>query len=189
VLRPEKTQAIIAAFFTELGERGFQGLAMDRVAQRAEVGKAALYRRWPSKNEMLVDLVSQFATQAVFPQDTGSLRGNLLALAEDAIAALANPLVRSVIPMLVAEARRSPDLATVLTERFVKPRRDAGRSMFRQAIKRREIRPDIDIELAQDLFGGPLYLRGVILNEEFPAGYAERHTDAVLRSLGATPTN
>ena len=98
---------------------------------------------------------------------------------------LANPLVRGVIQSLVAEARRSPDLAAVLTERFSNPRREAGERMLRRAVERGEIRPDSDLEIAQDLIGGPLYLRGVILGEEFPPGYSERLTDAVLRALGA----
>ena len=49
VLRSDKTEAIVAAFFAELGASGYEGLTMDRVAERASVGKAALYRRWPSK--------------------------------------------------------------------------------------------------------------------------------------------
>ncbi len=185
ILRPEKTEAIIAAFFAELGKRGYGGLTMDRVAERARVGKAALYRRWPSKKEMLIDLVGQFATKAVLPPDTGSLRGDIQAITHDAIAVLANPLVRSVIQSLVTEARRSPDLAAVLAERFINPRREAGAQMLRRAVDRGEVRPDSDLELAQDIIGGPLYLRGVILGEEFPPGYSERLTDAVLRALGA----
>ena len=186
VLRSDKTEAIVAAFFAELGASGYEGLTMDRVAERASVGKAALYRRWPSKREMLVDLVGRLATSAVLPPDTGSLRGDIRAIAEDAIALLANPLIRGVIQSLVAQARLSPDLADVLTERFRNPRRQAGDGMLRRAIERGEIPPETDLEIAQDLIGGPLYLRGIILGEEFPPGYAERLTDAVLRSLGAT---
>src|ERR1700758_1253837 len=84
VLRPEKTKAIIAAFFTELADSGYQRLTMDRVAARAGVGKAALYRRWSSKQQMLIDLVDQLATAAVLPPDTGSLRGDLIAIADEA---------------------------------------------------------------------------------------------------------
>ena len=185
ILRPEKTDAIIAAFFEELGKDGFEGLTMDRVAKRAGVGKAALYRRWPSKQDMLIDLVGQYATRAVVPPDTGSLRGDLQAIADDAIAVLANPLVRNVIRSLIAEAHRSPELAAVLTERFSTPRRRAGARMLRRAIEREEIGDDNDLDLAQDLFGGPLYLHGVILDQEFPPGYARRLTEAVLRALGA----
>jgi hypothetical protein len=134
---------------------------------------------------MLINLVGQYATRAAVPKDTGTLRGDLLALADDAIDVLANPLILSVVQSLVVEARRLPDLAAVLTERFINPRRDAGAKMFRRAMQRGEIAPDADLELAQDLFGGPLYLRGAILGEEFPPGYAERLADAVLRYLGA----
>ena len=185
VLRPEKTEAIIAAFFTELADSGYERLTMDRVAARAGVGKAALYRRWPSKQQMLIDLVDQLATAAVLPPDTGSLHGDLIAVAEQAITVLSNPLVRRVIQSLVAEARHSPELAAVLTERFIHPRRRAGVQMLRRAIERGEISPDTDLELAQDIFGGPLYFRGIILDENFPPAYAQRLTEAALRSLGA----
>lgn len=186
VLRPEKTEAIIAAFFTELADTGYERLTMDRVAARAGVGKAALYRRWPSKQQMLVELVDQFATAAVMPPDTGTLRGDLLAIADQAITVLANPLIRRVIGSLIAESQHSPELATVLTERFSKPRRQAGEKMLRRAIERGEISPDSDFVIAQDTFGGPLYFRGVILDEHFPPDYAERLTEAALRALGAT---
>jgi AcrR family transcriptional regulator len=168
VLRPEKTEAITAAFFAELGAHGYAGLTMDRVAERAGVGKAALYRRWPSKREMLVDLVGQYATQAVMPNDTGTLRGDLLAIADEAIRVLVNPMIRSVVQSLVVEAPRTPDLAAVVANRFITPRREAGAEMLLRARRRGEIGPKADLQLAQDLFGGPRYLRGAILGEEFP---------------------
>ena len=186
VLRPEKTEAIIAAFFTELADSGYERLTMDRVAARAGVGKAALYRRWRSKQQMLIELVDQLATALVVPSDTGTLRGDLLAIADEAITVLANPVVRRVIQSLIAEAHHSPELATVLTERFIKPRRRAGDRMLRRAIERGEISPDTDLVLAQDIFGGPLYLHGVILGEHFSPDYAQRLTDAALRGLDAT---
>jgi hypothetical protein len=130
--------------------------------------------------------VDKFAAAAVLPPDTGTLRGDLLAIADEAITVLANPLVRRVIQSLIAEAPHSPELATVLTERFIKPRRLAGGRMVRRAVERGEISPDSDLELAQDIFGGPLYFRGVILGEHFPPDYAQRLTEAALRSLAAT---
>ena len=67
VLRSDKTEAIVAAFFAELGASGYEGLTMDRVAERAGVGKAAVYRRWPSKHEMLVDLGGEPADPRCHP--------------------------------------------------------------------------------------------------------------------------
>lgn len=134
---------------------------------------------------MLIDLVGRYATEAVLPPDTGSLAGDLRAVAEDAINVLKNPLVRNVIRALVAERRRSPDLDAVITEKFIEPRRAAGAAMFQRAMDRGEIAPDSDPEMAQDMFGGPLYFKGVILDEDFPTDFAQRLTDGVLRSLGA----
>ena len=69
------------------------------------------------------------------------------------------PLVRSVIQSLLTEARRSPDLAAELTERFINPRREAGAQMLRRAVDRGEVRPDSDLELALDLRRSPLPAR------------------------------
>ena len=187
-MRPEKTEAITAAFFNELADSGYERLTMDRVAARAGVGKAALYRRWPSKQQMLVELVDQFASAAALPPDTGTLRGDLLAIAEEATTVLANPLVRRVIRALIAEAQHSPELATVLSERFIVPRRRAGERMIARAVQRGEISPDPDLVIAMDSFGGPLYFRAVILGEKFPPDYPQRLTDAALRALDATTT-
>jgi AcrR family transcriptional regulator len=171
--------------FEELAERGYQGLSMDRVAARAGVGKAALYRRWRSKHAMLVDVVAQVATAAALPPDTGSLRGDVLAFVDDALAVLEHPIASRVISDLVAEARRSPELADALYSRYRDPRREAGEAMLRRAAERGELPPDVDAELALDLLAGPLYLRAVVAGGSIDATYPERLADAFLRAVRA----
>jgi AcrR family transcriptional regulator len=73
VLRPDKTDAIVAAFYEELAESGHERLTMDKAAARAGVGKAALYRRWPSEQKMLADLVAALDGNQDFQQDHGRL--------------------------------------------------------------------------------------------------------------------
>jgi AcrR family transcriptional regulator len=114
VLQPDKTEAIVAAVFEELAERGYQGLSMDRVAARAGVGKAALYRRWRSKQTMLVDVVARVGSEAALPPDTGSLRGDVLAFIEEVLVVLQHPVAGRVITDLAAEAQRSEELADAL---------------------------------------------------------------------------
>jgi AcrR family transcriptional regulator len=171
--------------FEELAERGYQGLSMDRVAARAGVGKAALYRRWRSKQAMLVDTVGRVGTRTVLPSDTGSLRGDVLAFIEDALAVLQHPIAGRVITDLVAEARRSADLREALDARYREPRREAGAAMLRRAVERGELPQDVDAELALDLLAGPLYLRAVLADGALDGSYAERLADAFLRAVQA----
>lgn len=72
--------AIMDAALAELAEAGYVGLRMERVAERAGASKASLYRRWPSKVELVVDLVGHVLPAAADTPDTGSLRGDVLAL-------------------------------------------------------------------------------------------------------------
>jgi AcrR family transcriptional regulator len=185
LLQPDKTEAIVAAVFEELAERGYQGLSMDRVAAGAGVGKAALYRRWASKHAMLVDVVARVGTRTVLPPDTGSLRGDVRAFIEDALAVLQHPIAGRVISDLVAETRRSPALADALFAHYRDPRRAAGAAMLRRAVERGELPPDVDVDLALDLLAGPLYLRAVVVSGPLDGTYAERLADAFLRAVQA----
>src|SRR6516164_7950306 len=86
VLQPDKTDAIVAAFYEELAEGGYDKLTMDRVAARAGVGKAALYRRWRSKEQMIAELVATLGGDEGTPApDLGSLRDDLYAWFADAV--------------------------------------------------------------------------------------------------------
>jgi AcrR family transcriptional regulator len=158
---------------------------MDRVAARAGVGKAALYRRWRSKQTMLVDVIARVATRTALPPDTGSLRGDVLAFIEDALAVLRDPIASRVISDLVAEAHRSPELADALFAGYRDPRREAGAAMLRRAVERGELPPDVDAELALDLLAGPLYMRAVVAGDRLDATYAQRLADAFLRAVQA----
>ena len=183
VLRPEKTRAIIDATFAELAEVGYRGLTMDRVAARAGVGKAALYRRWPSRDAMLADFVGRAGADRVLPPDEGSLRADLLAFAREATDVLRHPAVARVALELQAGARGNPELERAIDARYREPRRAAGLATLRRAIDRGELAPDADVELALDLLAGPLLMRGLLTGEPFGEDYARRLVDAVLRAL------
>src|SRR5579862_7114745 len=71
------TQAILAAVIDELAETGYAALSLDRVAARAGVHRATVYRRWASKEALTADAVLASAAQDVPPPDTGTLRGDL----------------------------------------------------------------------------------------------------------------
>jgi AcrR family transcriptional regulator len=187
VLRADKTDAIVAAFYDELAENGHEGLSMDRVAARAGVGKAALYRRWPSKERMFVELVAGLGGHDTLAADRGSLPEELVAYFNDASALLKDPLIRRTLPYLISRARSSSELVESLT-RLPGPSRESARVMLRRAIDRAELPANVDMEIALDLITSPLIVRGFIQGQTLKSGYTERLAAAILRGIGYVGT-
>lgn len=182
VLRAEKTEAIVHAVFAELAERGWSRLTVGAVAARAGVGKPAIYRRWRSRDEMVLDCIISAGVDAALPADTGSLRDDLLAFTRQTVELLSHPIAGRVIAAVLSAVATDPVLAAQMSERFRAPRRRAARAAFQRAIDRGEIHIDTDIELATDLLAGPLYMHALGIAGGIPGGYAEHLTDAVLRA-------
>jgi AcrR family transcriptional regulator len=133
---------------------------MDAVAERAGVSKATIYRWWPTKETLALEaLYHEWDTARPSTRDTGSLRGDLLALLRPWIRRVrARPYGR-VIAALIAEANTDPNFAEQYRARFVEPRREPARTLFKRAIDRGEISADTDVEVALDLLYGPFYHR------------------------------
>jgi AcrR family transcriptional regulator len=133
------------AVFAELAEAGYRGLSMQGVARRAGTGKAPLYRRWPGKDQMLIDvLASQPPGRDEPPADTGQLRGDLIQILTRMATAMAEPIGRSLYALIVEMALhcdRHPRAAEAIIETLLEPRLDAITAALRRASKRGEIRP------------------------------------------------
>ena len=185
VLQRDVTEAITAALFAELAETGYGRLSVESVARRAGVGKTAVYRRWPSKQAMVVALISQVAVTAIDVPDTGSLRGDVREYLINAAEALDHPLARTIIPDLLAEVTRNPELITELLTTVRDPRRDRAATVVRRAIDRGELAPDTDLELALDFLGGPLYWRLTIIRSPLGEDYFDRLADKVVAAMTA----
>jgi AcrR family transcriptional regulator len=189
VLQPEKTDAIVTAFYDLLTESGHDKLTMDRVAARAGVGKAALYRRWRSKEQMLTELVAALGEdQDTPPPDLGNLRDDLRALLADTIDIGNDPLIRQVIAYVIATARSSPELIQAM-RRLPGPSREAAQVILQRAIDRGELAPGTDLQIALDIITGPMWMRVIIAGETLDPDYARRLTAMVLRALGADPAS
>jgi AcrR family transcriptional regulator len=189
VLQPDKTDAIVAAFYDELAEGGHDKLTMDRVAARAGVGKAALYRRWRSKEQMLAELVAMVGGGEEKPvPDLGSLRDDLYALIAEMIDAGSDPLVRQVMTYVIAMARSSPELIQAMW-RVPGPNREDWQTVLQRAIDRGELAPDTDMEIALDIITGPMWRRVIIAGDTLDPDYAKRLTTMVLRALGVDPAS
>jgi AcrR family transcriptional regulator len=183
--RSEKArEAILDAAIELLLEEGVGEVTMDEVADRADVSKATIYRWWPSKETLALDaLYHEWETAAPTRADTGSLRGDLLALLRPWIRQLRRRPYGRVLAALITEARTDPEFAKEYRAHFVELRRDPARLVFRRAIDRGEIPAHTDIDLALDLIYGPVYHR--LLHDHAPLNdrFLRDVVSAVLRGL------
>ena len=154
-------QAILAAAMELLLDQGLHAMSMDDVARRAGVSKATIYRWWPSKERLALDaLAAEWAASgSTQDQDTGTLRGDLLALFRPWIRQLNRRPYARVVAGLVAAAQADAEFADLYRQHFVRPRRNAGRDLLVRARGRGQIAADTDLEVALDLLYGPIYHR------------------------------
>ncbi|MFG2894674.1 TetR/AcrR family transcriptional regulator [Streptomyces sp. NPDC048248] len=183
VLREDKTAAIRAAVFEELAAVGFARMSIEGIARRAGVGKTAVYRRWRSKLHLVLDVVSAVAVAGMPTPDTGSLQGDVRMLLEVAVRALRHPMAAQIIPDLLAEAARSPELADALKGALHDSQEGVATAMLARAAERGEIPAGADGRLALDLLTGPLYWRLLVVRDELPPGYLDELSAAVVSAL------
>ncbi|MFE9201846.1 TetR/AcrR family transcriptional regulator [Micromonospora sp. NPDC007230] len=183
MLRGEITTAIRGAVMQELAAVGYGRLSIEAVARRAGVSKTAIYRRWSSKLELVLEIVSSAAVRSLPLPDTGDLRGDLEMLFLIMSRALRHPLAAQIIPDLLAEAARNPRIAQTLEEALRANQRDVGGQLIGRAIERGELGPDIDLDLAVDLIVGPLYWRLAVSRAPLSAADLPRLATVVATAL------
>lgn len=164
VMRTELTSALHRSLFEEWAETGYTGISLEKVAKRAGAGKAAIYRRWSCKLAFASEAIEAVGAALTGVSDQGTLEADLITYLLQTRRSLRHRLIHRILPDLYAERARSGELAPVL-ERLALLRRQHGNQMLERAIDRKELRGDIDRELALDLIPSPLYWRMVIGNK------------------------
>ena len=183
----EADEAIVDAALAVFAEEGFDGLTMEAVAARAGVGKATVYRRYPGKAELVIRAASCLSAAEAPEPDTGSLRGDLQAIARNLVHLLTATVAGRCVPELVAALPRCAQLAGE-HGRFIAARRGHTVRAVHRAVARGELPAGTDAELVADLLSGPIFYRHLVLRGRLDPGYADRVVDAVLGGLGtATP--
>ena len=162
--RTEK--AILRAASELVASSGLADMTIEGVADRAGVGKASIYRRWPSKGALAFDAVVDTILSTQPTPDTGSFEGDLLQVARTWIGGARGRRGGRTVAGLIAEVQSDPDLAAAWRERFVSRIRRERRPIVERAIERGEIPAGSDPEVIMDLFYGPLYHR--YLNGHLP---------------------
>lgn len=184
VIRPELTTALYRAFFEEWAQCGFRGISLEQVAIRAGAGKAAIYRRWPSKLEFACEAIQSVGIGLSDVDDHGSFRDDIGAYLRTTRVVLRHPLIRKIVPDVTAERVRTPELSAIL-DRVSAARRQLGSAMLDRAIARHELRPGIDRELALDLLIAPLYMRMIVHQKNVTMAELDRQAIAIEAAIKA----
>lgn len=169
-------EAVLDATTAELAERGYQGLSVDAVAQRAGVHKTTVYRRWRGPEGLVADALARAAEQPWPIPDTGTLTGDLRALTELVREGFTDPEAGSVATAFVAAGMQHPDAADALRS-FYAARHDEAAAMVARAVTRGEVDPEVDADEIIRLAIAPLFHRLFITHEPLTTEQARRAAD------------
>jgi AcrR family transcriptional regulator len=179
----EADQAIVEAALAEYARNGLDALSVDAVAARAGVSKATIYRRYPGKVDLVTAAALMACEESTPNTDTGSLRGDLKATLRGLRNMLDDPVLGAAKRMLVFDASHNEELAR-MHKGLVERRRERTKAMFRRAIDRGELQPDLDLEFACDALGAPIFYRDLMMHERVSDRYIEKVIDGFVARYG-----
>jgi AcrR family transcriptional regulator len=172
-------QAILAATTQLLAEVGYTALTIEGVATRAGVGKATVYRWWPSKGALVIEAMSTALDMVPVPE-SGDLRKDLLAVGKGIVQTLAHTPAGTVIPALAADIMHDPEMAEQFRNQMIRPRRSAVTQILRRAADRGELPADLDIDLLLDVYAGAVFYRVLVSGEPVTDLLAEQLVSLLL---------
>lgn len=182
---PRADRAILDATLELLAAEGFGRLSVEGVATRAQVGKATIYRRWGSKLALVLAAVGELSAHPLPEVTTGTTRDDLVVLLQHVIEALTTTIAGRILPGLIAETARSPELLGVLEDFWI-ARRRLMLEVLRRASAQGDLPAGTDHDLIADLLYGPVHYRFLISAAPIGPELAGQLVDTVM-SL-ATPS-
>jgi AcrR family transcriptional regulator len=132
---------------------------MERVAEESGVAKTTLYRHWPTKAALCMDLYLEVAGRELKMPDTGSIEKDLRYIAETVVRVQTKTVGGPAFLGLIAEAQLNPKSRRAFVAEFAKKRREVTRQVLQRAIDRGELRRDTDIDVFIDALGGATTFR------------------------------
>ncbi|MFM8599189.1 MAG: TetR/AcrR family transcriptional regulator [Mycobacterium sp.] len=153
---------LLAVTLQLLQRHGYERLTVDEVAANAHASKATMYRRWPTKADLVFAAVLDGISQDATAPETGTLRGDLLAIGDTVSKHVREHA--ATLRAVLSETSRDPALGDIIRREFFEERRKLTRQVMQQAIDRGEIRAGSVNEDLWDLLPGYLVFRAVIQN-------------------------
>ncbi len=166
----ETHKSILSASYELLLEDGFKAVTVDKIAERAKVSKATIYKWWPNKAAVIMEGFLYAATVRLPVPDTGSTFQDILIHATSLTRFLTSR-EGNIIKELIGEGQLDSNLALEYRERFFQPRRMQAKELFEKGIQRGDLKENLDVELCIDLVYGPIFYRLLITGDELNDSY------------------
>lgn len=151
---------LLAVTLELLQEHGYDRLALEAVATKAHASKATLYRRWPTKAELVIAAFIEGTRQVAVDPDTGTLRGDLLAIGEQICAHVSSHA--GTIRAVLVEVGRNAELEAIMQEQFLAQKQALMADVLARAVGRGEIKASATTEDLWDVLPGYLIYRFVL---------------------------
>jgi AcrR family transcriptional regulator len=174
---------VLAATNELLDEDGYDGVSYEEVARRAGVHKTTVYRRWPSKSDLVVDALDLQSEVNVPVPDTGTLTGDLRALGRAVAANITSEGGARRSWSLIATAAHSEELAATVHD-FMQRRVTLTEPIVHRAIERGEAPPETDARLVIESIVGPLWFRMLLTGEPLTDDIVDALVDQTVAGLG-----
>jgi AcrR family transcriptional regulator len=176
--------AILEATRELIAKIGYDKMSIEGIAAAAGVGKQTIYRWWPSKGAVVLDMwAPEVQQQLTFP-NTGDLAADLKTQIKSVIDLSNDPTFGPSFRALVAEGQHDEALATQLLERIFRPRIEAAKERLRAGQEDGQLAAEVDLDLAIDLFYGGFYHRYLLRVAPLSHEHADAIVDAVLAGIG-----
>lgn len=174
--------AILDAVIPMIREVGYDAFSIETLAVRAGVGKAAIYRRWGSKEDLVAAGAARFVARVPTP-DLGTLEADLTAVLRSDASMHADPATPLFLASLFVAMARSPRIAAAVRQGFIAAREAALKTVLRRAMLRGELPAALDLDLAVGLCAGPFIYRSLVSGEAPDAATVLRLVDHLVHGL------
>ena len=177
-------QVVIDAVADLLSTDGLAQLTMDAIAARSGVARSTIYRHWPDRVELMVDVFESVSSVADPLDPCGPLHADLRATGDSLARGLTEHRWGLILSCLVGTAGHDDAIHRALNT-FGRARRAESAEIFSRAITRGEIRSDLDPVCEAERFAGPFFLRRLVTADTLDADFVEAQVRATCRALGA----
>lgn len=177
-----RESAICLAALELLAEVGYDRMSMDAVAARAKASKATIYRRWPGKQELVAEAIRCRGPQSFEPEDTGSLRGDIIATLRTINEGIGSQDVALLSGALRA-MRDAPEIGALLRKQVLADKLNVGRTIVRRAVQRGELGPAADPAVFHEVAPSLMFFRVLVTGEPVDEQFLAHVADDVLVPL------